>query len=499
MIAKEEFFGRIEDYCLNNLSEVEKIEFEIELESNAELKEEFEFERNVLDAISEKDILDLRNKLTSVVNKRKENGKTKGAFEMLDGFENIEEISENLSADELVNYFDSLPKVHVAQHELTSNENIHHFYKEQNIAKAENEEEVSDVSDFEDIEGLDEAIMESDIMNLRDTLSHVSQSVAQSFSVEDIDDYINDNMNESEIESFEKEMLLNSALRNEVELHLEMEEALKETDVLDLRSQLSNIMETETSWKVSENNIEEYIDGLLDGNDLLEFEKEFAENYDLKSEVNLRTDINYAIGEKEIMALRNELGSARKQVASTEIKAILPQTGIKLLNYWKQSAAVILLLIGLTGILSLDFNSSDKIYQSYFEIAQMAPDRSIEAEAGYLSTAKQFYATGNWEKTIEICDQAINEGQNKYVFQFLKGSSLQNMGLYQQAITQFDKVIKQNDNLFIEESEWYRALANVKLGNKELARSELNAIIERRGYFENKAKAIRNRLKYSVK
>lgn len=499
MTPKAEFFGRIEDYCLEQLSDLEKLEFEVELKNNVELQEELNFQREILNAISEKDILNLRDKLESVVKKSNGNGRTNGSFEMLDEFTDIEEISENIPAEELISYFDSLPKVHVAQHELTSNENIHHFYKEQNKSEVNGEEESLNGFDFEDIEGLDDAIMENDIMHLRDTLIQVSQSVTQSFSIEDIDDYVNGNLTNEKLEEFEQEMKLNSVLRDEIKLHREMELALSERDVLDLRYQLANIMETETSWKVSERNIEDFIEGLLEEADLEEFNNEYKENFDLKSEVNLRSDVNFAIGEKEIFELRNQLKIAREKATNTEIKSLFPEAGLKIQSYWKQSVAVIILLIGLTGVLSVDYNSGDTIYDSFYETAQIAPERSIDSETNAITIAKEFYSVNDWVNTIVICDEAIENENDKYVFQFLKGSSLQNLEKYNEAIVQFNKVIAQNDNILIEEAEWYKSLAYIKLGDNEQAKKQLIAIVARNSFYENEAKAVLRRLKYAVK
>ncbi len=337
MIPKAEFFEWIEDYCLEQLSKIEKQQFENELNRNSELREEVKLQKDIQLAITEKDVLSLRNKLNEVTKNSEAKAKDNGPFGLLEDFADIQEITENVSPEDLINYYDSLPKVHIYHHELTSNENIHQFYKEQNQGghngevDAFNGFDFDEVDDFDDLEGLEEAIMEKDILNLRETLSHVAKSVKPQFSTEDIDKYVSGELWGNELKEFKTELAQNRVLQQEVELHREMESALvDDMDVFNLRNQLGHIMDAETSWNVSEKSIEQYIDGELEGALLDEFMAELSENTDLIAEVALRKNINEAIGEDDICTLRDKLDSVREASENTEVKSIVPETSIQL-------------------------------------------------------------------------------------------------------------------------------------------------------------------------
>jgi len=206
MVPKTKLFELIEDYCLNNLDKPEKIEFETELKKNDELQEEVKFEEDLHAAITEEDVLILREKLGKAAKHADDKNKN-GSFAMLDGFADIQQLTSSVSPDELLDYYDSLPKVHVYQHELISNENIHQFYKEQKAAEQEEEFLDEDFDDLE-IEGLEEALLEKDILDLRDTLSKVSQTVQMQFSTEEIDEYLSGELTGKELEEFEKQKII---------------------------------------------------------------------------------------------------------------------------------------------------------------------------------------------------------------------------------------------------------------------------------------------------
>jgi len=100
---------------------------------------------------------------------------------------------------------------------------------------------------------------------------------------------------------------------------------------------------------------------------------------------------------------------------------------------------------------------------------------------------------------VKILDELPNANNNNPVFDFYKAASLQKLDKLDGAIAGYTKVIRHGDNMFIEESEWYRSLCYLKQGNEQKANTELLAVINRRGHFENEAKSVIRRLKYSVK
>jgi hypothetical protein len=494
MIPKTKLFEWIEDYLMDALSQSEKKEFETELQNNSELRDEVKFEKEIQSAITEKDVLNLREKLETV-SKQVKDGNT--PFNLLDGFDNIQQLSEALPPEELLKFYDSLPKAHVYQHEMVSNENIHEFFREQNIPGLENDVMLDDFdeNDFE-LEGLEEAILEKDILNLRNTLGKVSASVREQCSTDEIDRYLNGELIGKELERFEQELEVNRILQREVAIHRELENALLELDVMNLRDEISHLMETETSWNVTEVQIEDFISGSLEGEELELFQAELSENTDLKAEVALRRNIDMAVGEKNILNLRDKLLNVQNEVKDKEIKSLIPDTKIQQMNWWRAGVAVAVLLFAFAGIFRNEFGNINQTYNKFYEQPEWAPQRSVTADLGILQLANGHFVNGEYDKAVVLYDKAINENDEKFVFQFYKAASLQNLEKFEEAIPEYSKVIEHGDNMFVEEAEWYKALCYLKLERKDLAKEQLLAIINRNGYYANNAKAILKRTRF---
>lgn len=496
MTPNFDYFEQIEDYCMEMLSTDAKLQFETVLKLDAELRSEVKLMTEIQSAIAEKDVTNLRNKLKKVASQNKPNNYQANSFDLLNEFSDIQEMNEELSSEDLINYFDSMPKVHVHQHEITTNENTHQFYKEQNNAKVNGDLDEIDDIDFEEFEGIEEAILEKDIISLRQTLSHVAKSLEPQFSVEEIDAYLSDELSEIEVENFEKELAANRDLKEEIELHRELEKAIRENEIIGLRNQVSQIMATETSWNVSGKNIEDFIDGELDSALLEEFNYELKENSDLLAEVELRRQINDNIGENDIRELRTKLKDAKELAETNKVRILIPIANSKFYKFLRTSVAVIVVLVGVAGVFNSGYLSIDKTYDKFFESPTWSAERSVSVDVTLLQEVQSAFMAEDYQQVLEMKKIATATTVNNPVFQFYAGVSSQKINKIEDAITYYSLVINNGDNLFIEEAEWYRSLCYMKLGNKLQAKKELLAVINRNGYFKQDAKAVLRRLKF---
>ena len=489
MIPKTKLHELIEDYCLNNLNQSEKDEFEFQLLSDSDLADEVEFEKNLQAAVTEKDVLTLRDKLSAAAQQA---GTREGSFGLLQGFEEVTEVSAILPPEELLKNYDSLPKAHVYQHELVSNENIHEFFREQDIFDMDddnlfNEFELNEIH----LDGLEEAILEKDILNLRDTLTKVASSVReQCCPGEEIEQYLSGELSPLQLERFEQELAVNNVLQREVKLHRELEDAVMELDIMNLRNELGQIMGKETSWNVSEEQIESYINGELDGEELKLFLAELDENAGLRAEVSLRENVEMAIGENDIFSLRSSLMKAKEDAADKEIRSLIPEPRrISHTQWWRAGVAVAVILVAFAGLLGRNLTYYPTV-DDYMQAPHWTPQRSVSSDMGILQEANRYFIHGEYDKAIVLYDKAIKDKDDKFVFQFYKASTLQNLEKYEEAIPEYANVISHGDNMFVDEAEWYRALCYIRLGETDEARKQLMGIIRKNGYYASSAKAV---------
>ena len=497
MIPKTDFFERIEDYCLERLHGKEKKAFETELLINEELREETILQKEIISAITENEVLNLRDKISEII-RTNQNGKINTSFELLADVKNVN-LPENPSENIEINVFHELmPRVHVIQHNATNGENIHKFYTEQ-FSKT-NKNNNTGLNGFDDkfsevFEGIDEALLENDIMDLREQLKLVAKEVKTKYSTEEIEKYLDGNLNENELEFFAAELGRNKELQAEIEFQNELNLALKETDIFDLRDKIRNIVQRETSWSVTSEQIENYIDGNLQGLELIDFEQELSVNSGLKEEILFRNELNKALKETDIMKLRQKLGDINEESKERELKSLISDNKLKFIRFLLNSVAIFILAAGIFVTANYLGNTPEVLYKNYYQSPVVGPVRSTSVEYDLMQEANSFYSRGDYQNAIPKYQEVLGMNSNDFVARFYLGSSFQITNKYHKAITQFSRVIEHGDNEFIEEAEWYRALCYLKLEDKKNARKELLAIKNKQGYYEKNAGKILKKLK----
>jgi tetratricopeptide (TPR) repeat protein len=221
----------------------------------------------------------------------------------------------------------------------------------------------------------------------------------------------------------------------------------------------------------------------------------------LIAEVNLRKQINEAVGEKDIFELRDKLRTVKEVSEVKKVKMLVPESKSEVFRYVRSSVAVLILLLGIGGILRNGLTSGDHIYNNFYSSPSWTTERSVSSELTTWQNANYAYMRSDWNSVIDYLNKEkapVNTSEYA-VAEFYKAASLQNLNKFEEAISEYSKVIKQRDNLFVEEAEWYRSLCYLKLGQKEQAKQELLAVIDRKGHFENDAKAVLRKLRYSLK
>lgn len=93
---------------------------------------------------------------------------------------------------------------------------------------------------------ISQAIEELDVMQLRSGLQAIMQNeYSHSRSIEEIDGYLTDDLDEDMLAGFEDELILNSGLGADLAFHREVDKAIGEPDVISLRNRLQQISNDE--------------------------------------------------------------------------------------------------------------------------------------------------------------------------------------------------------------------------------------------------------------
>jgi TolA-binding protein len=424
--------------------------------------------------------------------------KIKASFDLIEDLQEFSEFESKIDPKELLNYYESLPKLHIYQHEIASKENVHHFYKEQELTKAVIEDE-----DFGEDELLmaeiEEAIQEKDIIQLRDNLKQIAASIsAHDFSHEEIDEYLSGEMPMDVSVEFGNELEMNANLAADVKLHKEIEEAIMETDVINLREQLQTIMETQTSYHQEFDEIEQYLDNELAGELLADFENDLFENHGLRADVKLHKEVEFAASENDVMNLRDNLKNIRGTLETKEEKSVIRlNSGLKSILINRYAAAAVLVVVLATSILlrtqpATDGQLYDKFYQ---ETEAVGTSRSSNSFDLTLNNGKELFNAGKYEQAAILFQAVIDKDQTNAIPRFLLGNSYQNLRKSPEAIEQYQLVAANTENTYRDLAEFNIGLCYLLQENKKQAIEQFRKVAKNGNNYGPQAAAILRELK----
>lgn len=392
----------------------------------------------------------------------------------------------------------ALPKIHLHHHKRCMNETIHHYYLEQAAPMSREQDPLSAEVEDPEWQMLEEAMTEGDVMDLRQKLQLIAKTAStHPYGVSDMEDYLNEEMDPGDRERFEEELAFNPQLSDDLDLNLELEEAIGEQDVMALREALGGVMRHQKGRARSIADIDSFLEGSMTGDDREAFMEEMAGNRELRREIRLSGEMEKALGEQDVIALRDklrEVADSEEKVVGRGLVAPPKVSGVKQLA---TVAAVALLVMGFFSLQTVTNLTNRNVYEAFYK-APPAPSnfRDVAATpADGLTQGFLLFNHGQYASALLLLREEANREPFNPAAVFYTGASHQGLKEYSQAVAQYDRILLHRDNLFVEQAEWYAALSLVGSHQFPEATGRLNAVVNRRGYYARDAEKLLSRIR----
>jgi tetratricopeptide (TPR) repeat protein len=404
-------------------------------------------------------------------------------------------INLDLKDDNISGVDNFLQKIHLKNHSIASKETIHEMYrteeeflkKETNMLSSEDEILMDEVQ---------KAIEEQDVLALRANLQFIAKNTsAHSYSFEELEQYVEGDLDETLKSTINQELLINSNLKEDLTLLEEIDKAIIEKDIIQLRSDIAAICENEVSHSRSIAEIEEYISNDLEETSRDEFEEEMLSNPGLMKDVKFFKEVNEAIGEKDVMSFRNEL----HKINDAEINDEAQKRGVapRLQKTIWIAAASIILLMGLNITFREHSFSNVQLYNQFYQPfdTNIGVSRSASMlKDNLVNKAMLKLNEKDFSSALHLFSNELKTDPDNVICNYYTGAIQQMKGNYEEAINAFNNVIKQADNLFIEQSQWNIGLCYLGRNENEKAIKQFRRIVEQQGYYQKQAEKLLKKL-----
>ena len=242
--------------------------------------------------------------------------------------------------------------------------------------------------------------------------------------------------------------------------------------------------------------IDRYLDNDLSGPELNWFEKELDSNSKLQAELKLQKELNEALGQNDILDLREKLNVIHEMVDPEPKRKRMKRTLSK--NWAGIAAASAVILVAIGFLLTNSINpvqTAEELFDQHYEPYIIPTNyRSAADINNVFHMALVEYGNQDYQKALQLFEKVLIEDEFRMDVTLLTGISNLEIENYNRANSSFQKVINHNDNLFIEQAEWYLALCYLKTGEQEKAQLQFGKIIADNSLYKKEAEDILKKL-----
>jgi tetratricopeptide (TPR) repeat protein len=241
------------------------------------------------------------------------------------------------------------------------------------------------------------------------------------------------------------------------------------------------------------NTIEDFLSGTAGAAEKAWLMKEMKHDPALSREIYLRRRTDEILAAREVLDLRAKLGSVEIKKRSS---SALRQTASKTAKY----AAAIALVALISSVLYLVLrpaSTTDELYSSYYSgyVSPGAVRSGVSSGNTLMDNALALYSAKEYDKAIGYLEQVIASDQDNMEPLFMHGMANMEVSNFPVAEGSFSKVIAHNDNLYIEDAEWYLGLCYMMTGENNKALKQFSAIAESKSRHSRQAAKLAGKLK----
>lgn len=245
--------------------------------------------------------------------------------------------------------------------------------------------------------------------------------------------------------------------------------------------------------------IEMYLNGELKGEALKSFLDRLDNDAFYMKEFTIRKEIEDALTETDVIDLKNNLEKIHLSFGDTKSRKISKFEFNTSSFRWLLVAATLTLALVSSAILFYINNesySSGELYSMYYK----PYDSYGSVRSGKINTDDIFinaqikYDKNDFENALTLFQQVLDVDKTNIASYFYAGVCYIETQKFEKASESFQFIINHNDNLFVEQAEWYLALSYLNSNQKEIAKKHFEAIANSQSYYKEKATEILDQL-----
>jgi tetratricopeptide (TPR) repeat protein len=242
--------------------------------------------------------------------------------------------------------------------------------------------------------------------------------------------------------------------------------------------------------------ISRYLAGELEPSELNRFEEALITDPELQQEFDLYREVEEAIADTEVLDLRAQLDDLHEELIPSLQKQQAKAPAKRVLRYAVAASVAVVISLGTYGLFFKKVTNNKLVTQFYKPYDVTLVNRSEVTEVGHLLAEASFlYENNQYREAISVFRQVLEMEPTSIESEFYCGISFFELKEYSQADKALTKVVAHNDNLYIEQADWYLGFCYLMMEEKDKARKQFEKLAANEGIYQEKALKIVKKLR----
>jgi tetratricopeptide (TPR) repeat protein len=228
--------------------------------------------------------------------------------------------------------------------------------------------------------------------------------------------------------------------------------------------------------------IDSYLEGELDAAGMESFETEMKVNRQLALEYQLEMDLVEVLHDEDILDFKAKCIEAHKEV--NLMKRGTARVVHIARKYWYAAASVIIILLIAGGLYVLNPGgySNERLFKMYYKSSEIGITRSGNVN---MVEALIYFSRKDYQTAAQLFDKILSAEPGNMAVTYYSGITNIEIRNYAHAIDMFKAIIKDGNNLYVENAQWYLGLAYLIDEKNDDAIEQFRIIADNPGHYYN--------------
>ena len=241
--------------------------------------------------------------------------------------------------------------------------------------------------------------------------------------------------------------------------------------------------------------ISKYLEGEMDPIEATGFEEALESDPELKEEMDLYREVDSAIADTEVLDLRAQLDEIHEEL-TPQLEKLTRKSSKRVLRYAVAASIAVIISLGTYSLFFKKVNNNKIVSEFYKPYDVTLVNRSANASiTPVLREALSKYENQEYREATMLFKEILEINPEMTASYLYSGISYMELKEYTSAEESFTAVLEHNDNLYIEQANWYLGMVYILTDEKDKARIQFRKIKNSDGFYQDEAAKILRKLR----